>query len=852
MRSAKLSFSVFVALYAFFITSAMSATRADMARASLSYKNSDVSAPSVSDQAVVLSGRGVVRNVAAGARTSNTVSARVPRQSAASSIGDENIPAIAASRTVSARAATNAAASAATKTNLEDTTNLLEFTEYCKAQYAQCMDNFCNVLDAERGRCTCSANINGYSKSEDALKSATAALQEVAQKIQYIGLSADEIETLFTQTEAEAKMQSTSDTTRMKNELNKIKKAIVDVATPVASVADSGISMDLSNLIDFSLGNNGADISELVSINSTNSSVKNQRGATLYKTAAARCKSAILNTCTARGVNAALITNAYDLEIDHDCIAYERNLKDSNDQMLATVRRATSVLQKARLLVDQQKNQYDMRGCVAALDTCMQDEFVCGADYEKCLDPTSKYIVDGNVVANSEPGVPGGVWDAGKSTLDKSKSALYMAWNYDGGQKNALFSPGTMAEFIDKNIKNNYGALSTSAQMTDMVGFIQKKIGYIDKRGVANGLCSAVLNRCQNVSYSGDVGDKTYVVDNDVIRSYLAKLLPQLKTRQDSVLAEYAQTCAADVVACLTASDAIWNGVSGYSATGDFSDAAYAACRGHIKTCRSVLSHDDVVSDDIRQWVKDVLGINTSGGTGSGGTGTGDDDTGGSDDDDFDEDIFNNETTYEQDYEKCLSLPNSKISYTGKLCVIYDGNIEANSGADYEYFNNTFVPYMENLAKENGGGYRFPLHRGFVSAYTGRELIYHTGFYVLPSVFRQEAEKCKSMGGVVSGVSKGQITCSYIPNKTEAECNALGKEYGFFSQNQWVGSSAYSRQIYKGEADYYCSYRMDSYYVGDDLFGSKCAPGAIESNYYMQNCICPTGYDWAGECVPHE
>ena len=46
-------------------------------------------------------------------------------------------------------------------------------------------------------------------------------------------------------------------------------------------------------------------------------------------------------------------------------------------------------------MVKQNKNTYDLRGCVTALDECMRTDFVCGDDYENCLDPSGKYIVNG-------------------------------------------------------------------------------------------------------------------------------------------------------------------------------------------------------------------------------------------------------------------------------------------------------------------------------------------------------------------------------------------------------------------------------------------------------------------------
>ena len=130
-------------------------------------------------------------------------------------------------------------------------------------------------------------------------------------------------------------------------------------------------------MLDFTIDSTGFDLSSFLGGFGTNANgINNQRGEELFKTATNRCKANVLKACTAQGVDGSLITNAYDLEIDKECIAYERSLNDSNDQMVATVRNAKSVLQKARLLVEQSKNEYDMRGCINALDSCMQDEYV--------------------------------------------------------------------------------------------------------------------------------------------------------------------------------------------------------------------------------------------------------------------------------------------------------------------------------------------------------------------------------------------------------------------------------------------------------------------------------------------
>ncbi|MDE5615408.1 MAG: hypothetical protein K2I81_01065, partial [Alphaproteobacteria bacterium] len=364
--------------------------------------------------------------------------------------------------------ATSETTSVATTT--ADMDELAQITDFCKAQYTQCMDNFCNVLDDNQGRCSCSANLKNYASTEAALEKVTEELQDVAQKIQYIGLSSDEIETLFTQTEAELKMQNTSDNTQLKNDLDKIKGMIVDVKSGSASTTDTGLSLDLSGLLDFTISSTGFDLSSMFGNTTNTSSISNQRGEQLYKTATARCKASVLNTCAAQGVDVSLITNAYDLEIDKQCILYERSLTETNSQMSSTVRNAKSVLQKARLMVAQQKNAYDLRGCINALDTCMQDEYVCGSDYENCLDPTGKWIVNGEVVVGSTPGVSGGNYQGNAA----KSNTLYSVWDYN--DKNAWYNEGSVGEYIETELTSTTG--KPVSNTTKMIDYLRGKIGY--------------------------------------------------------------------------------------------------------------------------------------------------------------------------------------------------------------------------------------------------------------------------------------------------------------------------------------------------------------------------------------
>lgn len=471
---------------------------------------------------------------------------------------------------------------------------LAQITDYCKAQYTACMDNYCNVLDSNQGRCSCSKNLKNYAKTEEALKAATEALQEVAQQIQYIGLSGDDIETLFTQTEAEIQMQQSSDSSQLKNDLDKIKKLIVDVKTGTASSSETGMTFDLSGMLDFSLDSTGFDLSSLFGGTQANTnSISNQRGEQLYKTATARCKAAVLTDCSAQGVDVSIISNAYDLEIDKQCLIYERNLTDSNEEMSQTVRNAKSVLQRARLMVAQQKNAYDLRGCVNALDSCMQDDFVCGTDYENCIDPTGKYVVNGAIVVGSTPGQA--VESAGSpSSLDApkySEDGLYKTWNYDSDSKNA-WSTGTLMEYIDSTVTST-APTTTSDTLSN---FLQHKIGYND--GSKNyGMCISVLNKCQDITYENG----NYNPVNPVIKEYMQRTLVQIKNMQDTIVTEYAENCLADVQSCLSQNN--------YKETATSNNVAINACRQQIITCMSVNGNASATPtpSTMTQWVEDAI-----------------------------------------------------------------------------------------------------------------------------------------------------------------------------------------------------------------------------------------------------
>ena len=122
-------------------------------------------------------------------------------------------------RGVQTRAATNVPTTesiAEAKERLDLTSDL---NASCQQQYNDCMDQFCNVIDANQGRCSCSANLANYTDVEEAVTDANNKLNEVAQQIRYVGLTADEIRAIMSETEAEAALSGAKDTSETRNML---------------------------------------------------------------------------------------------------------------------------------------------------------------------------------------------------------------------------------------------------------------------------------------------------------------------------------------------------------------------------------------------------------------------------------------------------------------------------------------------------------------------------------------------------------------------------------------------------------------------------------------------------------
>ena len=404
----------------------------------------------------------------------------------------------------------------AAKELMEKTSDL---NNTCQQQYNECMDQFCAVVDTNQKRCSCSSNLATYTRAQEAVEDANNELNDVAQQIRYVGLSADEIRAIMSATEAELQLSKTRDHTKNRSVLDDIADMIKDPTSSINLYTSSTDSLDLLDM-DFDFTSDSSDLFNLDLFNVSND-VSTKRGAALYNEAKKRCR-AVISRCEDAGGTENQISGNYDLLIAKDCASYEAGLEKLNEKLKNNVRSANLMLQKARLAVLQNKNEYDVRECIGALETCMLDDMVCGEDYVKCVDPTKVYIDEnGDVVL-------------GRNLAN----IVDLMSDYNNTKVNANFIKNAISD-----------TKCTKSDGSCIVSYLMEKIG-TGQSVKDGGLCRPVLERCQDYTYEKNGKTYTYIPYNEVVVSYIQRALVNIKAAQSKIIHNYASTCLADVGDC--------------------------------------------------------------------------------------------------------------------------------------------------------------------------------------------------------------------------------------------------------------------------------------------------------------
>ncbi|MDR1207324.1 MAG: hypothetical protein LBK26_02840 [Rickettsiales bacterium] len=456
-------------------------------------------------------------------------------------------------RTPTARAAASGRPTAASiAETTEKLTLISSLQDSCNQQYMDCMDQFCNVLDANQGRCSCSDRLSTYSKTERAVKDANSQLNEVAQRIRYVGLAADEIRAIMKATEAELAMQGQKDTTENRVMLDQIEKLIKNPETFVNEA--TGNSLDLDFNIDFE----NMDTDEMFNLEmfGNNGSFSNMRGTALYNAAKGKCKN-ILNTCKTNGANSSQISARYDMEVDKGCVAFEKGLDKMNQTLKTNVRAATNMLQQARLEVLNNQNSLDAKGCIGALESCMTDDMVCGENYVKCMDPTKNYIDENGAIVLGRD-----------VTVIRDMMTSFSAEEISLSTVIGDTSPMNVAYCI-----------GTGNDGRCIVKYLLNKIGMGES--ATSGLCRVVLDKCQKSTYS----DGKYNPTNYVVENYIRRAMVNIRANQETVIAEYASSCMQDVAYCYSQQVSQLNAWSSSASASSIQTIMSSACRNVALTC---------------------------------------------------------------------------------------------------------------------------------------------------------------------------------------------------------------------------------------------------------------------------
>ncbi|MCL2629297.1 MAG: ATP-grasp domain-containing protein [Alphaproteobacteria bacterium] len=424
----------------------------------------------------------------------------------------------------------------------------------CVARYEECMDQFCNIIDDRQQRCSCSANIQNYQAAEEQLKRANQELNNVAQNIRYIGLSAEEIHTLFTETEAELAMRNVTDTTINRSLLQEIEDMIMGATTNLAGNVQRGQGGVFDITFDF---DSDMDLTEMFGgFGTTN--IANLRGQKLRDAAAKKCKP-ILDDCQRQNVRSEQVIASFDLRVEKDCIEYEQTLRRMNDSVANNIRAAQTMLQRARLTVLHDQNELDFKGCVQALDHCVLEDTACGRNYIRCLDPSRRFLDEtGKVIFGSN---------------------LPLIRNNFIGAVDAGGTIIPMNEWRNQPIINNLK---------------ENKVGVPGQ----SGMCADVMKRCRRLTFPGPSGG-TYREDNEVIKAFMARAINQMNVSASRVVSDFASRCLQEVGTCyntqvtnMSAWTSGWSAVSAASVK----NVMIGACRSVAITCAAsiFMNNDDL------------------------------------------------------------------------------------------------------------------------------------------------------------------------------------------------------------------------------------------------------------------
>ena len=250
----------------------------------------------------------------------------------------------------------------------------------CRDVYYECMDEFCATKDANLRRCACSARATEFDGMQKQFDQFEEKMLDFNERLLTVNMDAADVAAINTATEGEDAFYATTDKTKSKRALDDIAKKL---NTTFGSDADgTGLSP-----ITYSLNIDSAfdTVDSMMGAQTTAKS-----GVSLYNAAIPVCREIATEVCSDSEMDLAI--SGYQMQIEQDCNTVSKAYQAKVDTARSKVFESGALLDMSRLDAYQTRNSDDMLTCKAKMLDMLTDTTVCGANMEKCLDVTGKYI----------------------------------------------------------------------------------------------------------------------------------------------------------------------------------------------------------------------------------------------------------------------------------------------------------------------------------------------------------------------------------------------------------------------------------------------------------------------------
>lgn len=250
----------------------------------------------------------------------------------------------------------------------------------CRQIYYECMDEFCAVKDANLRRCACSSRANEFENMKQNMSRFEDKMLDFNQRLLLVNLDAEDVNAINQSTEGEDAFYATTDKTRSKRALDEIAKKLNTTFgddSNGTSLAPISLSLNIDSAFDTVDSFMGSDTTA-------------KSGTALYNAAIPICRETAMEVCTEDELSLAI--GGYLMLMEQDCNTVQRAYQAQADAARSKVFESGALLDMSRLDAYQTRNSDDILTCKRKMMEMLTNTTVCGANMEKCLDMTGKYI----------------------------------------------------------------------------------------------------------------------------------------------------------------------------------------------------------------------------------------------------------------------------------------------------------------------------------------------------------------------------------------------------------------------------------------------------------------------------